>query len=235
MFFFNQKPDGLFTALKPSGPLGVIAFGQTPYFPTWNIVLIAPLHKAFAFFANFYNYTDAAIACLLRPRSPSAITWLVVSVIIAPVQRVALRWSQAHVIVKVFKAIKPPSANTNAAAAIYCVLFVIGIVASSFHAIPRPMFWCVTQAMSFLVVVAVQSLGGPLTLDASAAYGVAAAQVGSGYCCFDSTITAAFPKSISPAERGRCTSEDSEVSEPKSFEGMSNRRHERGHIITWGK
>jgi hypothetical protein len=87
---------------------------------------------------NARNISGARICSLRLAISPAAVSWLVVSVVVDPIEREALRTS-AHVRKKVFEC-HPPVANCNSASSVVFILTEIWRTAAMLDALPSRIF-----------------------------------------------------------------------------------------------
>jgi hypothetical protein len=78
-----------------------------------------------------------AIVGLLSHGPPSDVPRLISSIIVDPINRVVLAWPWPDVLIKCFKVIAPFIADTYPSATVALVLFVIGIVTTLLHRVPR--------------------------------------------------------------------------------------------------
>lgn len=99
-----------------------------------------PLRNDEGFSLKRNKYIVAAIRLLLLHRSPSAITWFVVSCAIWKSINGMLRgWALSHISQKVFKVL-PTRANRNTFSAIFFISWGIGIFAARTNIDPRIVF-----------------------------------------------------------------------------------------------
>ena len=80
--------------------------------------------------------TSAAIAQLLFHRSPSAISRLIIPVIVYAIYGMLLGWTSAHISIKV-REIQPSCANANSSSSVMFESIVIPITAPSAHGNPN--------------------------------------------------------------------------------------------------
>lgn len=89
----------------------------------------------------------ATIQQLLRHRGPATVVRRIVAVIVNAIDGMLTGWTWTEVIVKVQKAVSPPVAHRNTAAAVIAKGGRFRVVATLKHATPARIFWCLRQAM----------------------------------------------------------------------------------------
>lgn len=90
------------------------------------------------------DFVISLISRLLNSRSPSAVTRLIVSVIVDPIKRMLRAGLFSHIFQKVKERIHPAGANSNSASSIILISFISRIKATFSHAHPRIKFFPVT-------------------------------------------------------------------------------------------
>lgn len=89
----------------------------------------------------------ASVALLRRHGNPSAITGLVMPIVIGAVQRASGR-ARAHVREEVFKRREPTRADRDPSSSIVCEMFVVGAETSGLHVSPGGIFRRLTSPVS---------------------------------------------------------------------------------------
>lgn len=97
---------------------------------------------------KIHDDVSGLISALLNRSCPSAVAWLVVSVVVYTING-CIRWRPAHILKKVFVAVEPTIAYLYSARAIVQILWVCLAVAATLHFEPNSVFLC--AAMSFAV------------------------------------------------------------------------------------
>lgn len=149
-----------------------------------NPCFLAPLYERESLAVELNHSATAGIALLLALEKPLAISRLVVSVVIRPVQLMMRRWARPHVGVKVSEA-EPTLANLYAAPAVAVVSGRTWPGAASDHVIPDPVFRGAAHA--------VRSMGRGFFVDTSAALRMTGAQVAARYRAAISAATKTLP------------------------------------------
>lgn len=90
------------------------------------------------------------ITSLLAPRSPSAVIWLVMAIVIDPVKRKA-RWAAAHVFKECCKIVPPTLTNSDPSSSPEVVFGVLRVEAPLLHAVPCAIFPTPTRDRRFPV------------------------------------------------------------------------------------
>lgn len=100
-------------------------------------------------FAAAGNSNKAALVPgLFRRSCPHAITWAIVAIAVATLNRVFWRWTPAHVCKELFKRVSPFFADRNPAIPIVVVGLVALIVASANHMAPHSVFGTIGHSVS---------------------------------------------------------------------------------------
>lgn len=98
--------------------------------------------------AGFASLVWASISDLIRFCSPSAVAWLIVSVIINSVERQTF-WPWSHINVKSLKTLNPSITHFDSSTAISMVISKIFIPASIQHRLPRSPNWRAFHSVRF--------------------------------------------------------------------------------------
>jgi hypothetical protein len=92
-----------------------------------------------------------AVFDLLRPRGPSYVFWLIVSVVVLPVQLVFGTWRESNISEEVFKTLYPSGADRNASSAVSFIASRARSGAAVDHVLPGgPFFRPPTGSMAVL-------------------------------------------------------------------------------------
>jgi hypothetical protein len=86
--------------------------------------------------ANRKNYVGSFVSQLLFARSPTAILWIIIAVIILSVQGMTFG-AFSHISQEVFKGFQPSWTDLYSASAVVVIAFLIWIAAATFHVRPR--------------------------------------------------------------------------------------------------
>ena len=89
-----------------------------------------------SFGKSSFSVPRPPVLVLLRIRRPAAIAWLIITVVVDAIKRESKRLFP-HICEKVFKAISPSIAHSDAATCVAREAFVFRVVAASFHIRPR--------------------------------------------------------------------------------------------------
>ena len=139
----------------------------------------------------------ASVAGLLFGRSPAAISWLVVAVIVDAVEAMFGARASVHIGKKV-DVIAPSFTNGDAATSVMLPLWVFWVAATIQHAAPRSIFWCLGFPL-FVSPLAVgpfttsETLVSIVTAKASAGQGSSLSEKGAGGEMLSSAIAETSP------------------------------------------
>lgn len=139
------------------------------------------------------NSIVGAITSLFCKRSPTAVIWSVMTVIVNAVKLVLRRWSFTHVSKKSGK-IQPRVTDSDTSTTISAIRGSFGIEASGFHGTPDIKFWRIGTAMSQSIAFShvtnfFHMLFGSFLVQATTGFNVAVSQITKAYSSFISTFT----------------------------------------------
>lgn len=89
---------------------------------------------------SFHPFCGALVAPLLFCGSPPTVGWLVIAVIVDPVNRVFVRRARPHVVYKMPVAFEPSPANRNSAPAVIIPALMFRLSAAGDHVFPALIF-----------------------------------------------------------------------------------------------
>jgi hypothetical protein len=193
--------------------------------PPRDIQELAPFRHAFSLPIDFYKDIPSSISSLLSGGAPLTVFFGVVAVCLFSIYGMKPRRFTAHVSKEGGKIILPSVANFDAATAIDRILFIVLIVASAFHQLPRAIFGCANVAVRQFVGIATQEVCGGF-------FGKAPTTEGSStyICCgsdsFVSALTGASPHGV--VRRLHNYS----LNDKKSAKAFSLQVEWFGHVIT---
>ena len=101
-----------------------------------NTCLDRPICQAQRFSVVCKQVSATGISHLLSLCCPAAIAWLVVAVIVNPVNRVGLTWLSSHVIQEVLKRLTPSATDRNASPSVSVIPWRVRVGASLNHPMP---------------------------------------------------------------------------------------------------
>jgi len=119
-------------------PPGLNTFAQITCI---NSCYLRPLGNTHSLPLEGYFGIRATVVPLLLYRSPSAIIWFIITVIIDTIQRVRWVRSWAHILIKSLKRHRPSFTYPDTPAAIMVVVLIILFCASMNHGVPGFVFW----------------------------------------------------------------------------------------------
>ena len=101
----------------------------------------APLSKSFSNSINCYLAIVSFVVRLFVTGCPFAIARFVVTVVVDPFNRRAMRRALPHVVIKVSKRLNPSVADNDTSRAVIFIKFVVAVIAPVSHLRPRMPFW----------------------------------------------------------------------------------------------
>ncbi len=168
------------------------------------------------------EYAVALVSGLFRRRGPAAIRGAVVGIYFNAVNRVGASWCGSHVGKEVLK-FMPALANLDAAPAVACIVWAIGVMAALHHVGPGLVFLGLLPNSG--MAVSGIGFGGLLALQASARPGVTVGQLRS----IDNGLRAALAQA---APVGTSATNFSKFQHRERVEGLSRKIKSLWHFVT---
>lgn len=139
-----------------------------PRLPPRDDKFFDPFNNAHALTVNFNYMVGSSIATLLFLGSPSAIIWLIISIIFLSVYRMLWGWLWPHVGKEVFEAVFPAVTYDNAARSVNRVFVVCCKIATRLHARPTIILSTLRLIVCSVCSVPPQEFGSSFSRQTSA-------------------------------------------------------------------
>lgn len=101
-----------------------------------NSEMSSPFGNSHFLSVKFDQSRARPISCIFVTGRPSAIAWLIVSIIVNSINRVFSTWPWANICFKFLKAVSPLVANRDSSGTVANICRMIFVVASTFHPLP---------------------------------------------------------------------------------------------------
>lgn len=155
--------------------------------PAFNSKHVGPFGNGLCFVVYGYKTVSSRVSALVGSRCPTAISWLVVSIVVDSIKRMLFARALTHVIVKSVKRDLPRIANFYSSSSPISKVFVFFITASLFHILPPSVCYAFRHSVRFWCALVVG-------IKASATFGFSRLKAICANIYNFSAITFALPK-----------------------------------------